>query len=46
MLTKEQKLEIFENTISGLRTIVIDSNKKRLDAHDRLEEKYRRLQIN
>jgi|GEM_PF-2880557 len=45
MITKEQKLKIFENTISGLR-IVIDSDKKRLDAHDRLEEKYRRLSIN
>jgi hypothetical protein len=46
MITKEQKLKIFENTILEIRTKVIDSNKKRLDAHDRLEEKYRRLSIN
>jgi hypothetical protein len=43
MITKEQKIKIFENTISGLRT-TIDSNKKQLDVHDKLEEKYRRLQ--
>ncbi|MDH5463046.1 MAG: hypothetical protein OEY17_00570 [Nitrosopumilus sp.] len=42
MTTKEQKIKIFENTISGLRMIA-DSNKK-LDVHEKLEEKYRRLQ--
>jgi len=45
MITKEQKLQIFENTISRLRTKVIDLNKNRSDVHDRLEEKYRRLPI-
>jgi hypothetical protein len=31
MITKEQKIEIFENTISGLRKKFILSDKNRLD---------------
>ena len=45
MITKEQKLKIFENTVSRIKAKAIDSNKKRLDTREILEEKYRRLQI-
>jgi hypothetical protein len=31
MITKEQKMEIFENTILGLRKKFIPSDKNRLD---------------
>jgi len=34
MITKEQKIKIFKNTISGLRT-TIDLNKKQLDTVDK-----------
>jgi len=48
-MTKEEREEIFENIISDLRTKFIHSDKKRLNAHDpvndRLSEKYRRLPL-
>ena len=49
MITKEQKLEIFENIISGLRTKFIQSDKEQLDeqgqVNDKHTEKYRRLPL-
>lgn len=49
MITKEQKIEIFENTISGLRKKINSSDKDRLDVRelvlDRLAEKFRRLSL-
>ena len=39
MLTKEEKLEIFENTISHLQKKFVDSN------NEYLSEKYRRLPL-
>jgi len=49
MITKEQKIEIFENTISGLRKKITPSDKDRLGVRalvlDRLAEKFRRLPL-
>ncbi|MHA7734078.1 hypothetical protein [Nitrosopumilus sp. S6] len=49
MITKEQKIEIFKNTISGLRKKITSSNKDQLDVReivlDRLAEKFRRLPL-
>ncbi len=46
MITKEQKIEIFENTISGLRKKVILSDKNRLGVRvERMAEKFRRLPL-
>jgi hypothetical protein len=47
MITKEQKIEIFENTISGLRKKVILSDKNRLGVPllERMDEKFRRLPL-
>ncbi|WP_280924456.1 hypothetical protein [Nitrosopumilus ureiphilus] len=39
MITKEQKLEIFEDTISDLRKKFVESNK------ERLSEQYRKLPL-
>jgi hypothetical protein len=39
MITKEQKIEIFENMFSSLRKKLIQSNT------ERLSEKYRRLPL-
>lgn len=48
MITKEEKMEIFVETISGLRKKFI-SNKERLDVQDlennKLVEKYRKLPL-
>ena len=47
MITKEQKIEIFENTISDLRKKVILSDKNRLGVRvlERIAEKFRRLPL-
>jgi hypothetical protein len=49
MITKEQKIEIYENTVSGLRKEITLSDKDRLDigalVHDRQSEKFRRLPL-
>jgi len=39
MITKEEKLEIFENIISNLRKNLVESN------NEQLSEKYRRLPL-
>ena len=48
MITKEEKMEIFENIISGLRK-KFTSDKDRSDIqepdNDRLAEKYRKLPL-
>ena len=48
MITKEEKIEIFENTISRLRKKFI-TDKERLDVQDlennMLAEKYRKLPL-
>jgi hypothetical protein len=48
MITKEEKIEIFENTVSSLRKKFI-TDKERLDEQDLennlLAEKYRRLPL-
>ena len=49
MITNKKKIEIFENTISGIRKKTISSDKNQLDLHegvlDRLAEKFRRLPL-
>jgi hypothetical protein len=47
MITKEQKIEIFENTISGHIKKVILSDKNRLGVRvlERMAEKFRRLPL-
>ena len=49
MITNEKKLEIFENTISGLRKKISPSDKAQLHLReivlDRLAEKFRRLPL-
>ena len=48
MIIKEQKIEICENIILGLRKKFIPSDKNRLDVRgrvDRLAEKFRRLPL-
>ena len=48
MITKDQKIEIFENTLLGLRKKFILSDKNRLDVRgrvDRLSKKFRRLPL-
>jgi hypothetical protein len=48
MITKEQKIEIYENTISGLRKKII-SDKDRLNVNELMiekkAEKFRRLPL-
>lgn len=48
MITKEQKIEIFENTISDLRKKFILSDKNRFDVRelvDKKAEKFRKLPL-
>lgn len=48
MITKKQKIEIFENTISNLMKKVILSDKNRFDVRelvDRKAEKFRKLPL-
>ena len=49
MITNEKKIEIFENTISGLRKKISPSDKDQLHLReivlDRLAEKFRRLPL-
>lgn len=49
MITKEEKIEIFIETISGLKKKFIPSDKDRLDVKglviDRMAEKFRRLPL-
>lgn len=47
MMTKEQKIEIFENTISNLKKKFVPSDKNRLDVQglDKMAEKFRKLPL-
>ena len=49
MITNKKRIEIFENTISGLRKNINPSDKNQLDLRegvlDRLAEKFRRLPL-
>jgi len=48
MITKEEKIKIFEETIMGLRKKFLPSNKDRLNADEIIEkktEKFRRLPL-
>ena len=48
MITKEEKMEIFENIISGLRKkFTLDKERTAIQEleNDRLAEKYRRLPL-
>jgi hypothetical protein len=49
MITKEQKIEIYENTILGLRKNITPSDKDRIDIRglkiERNTEKFRRLPL-
>jgi len=47
MITKEEKIEIFENMISGLRKkfVPYDKNKSNVQELDSQTEKFRRLPL-